>query len=372
MTGPAKNLLKKSIGIFLAVFFAPHMVSAATLIGVSSVSAIEKGETVPIEWYLDTEGDTINAVELGLVFSAETLDLTAEPGRSLISLWVKSPSANNELGLVTLVGGAPGGLTGVVPLFRTNATGVVEGPAVFALTPDSRVYLHDGSGTEKEVVLPQFQLSVVPAQKPTIISKTHPDQNAWYQKTNVELAFPYDPTKKYGYTFTNDFNSFPGDVPQETMGTVSYKNIFDGVYYFRLSERAAEGTVQDKGVYRVQIDRTPPESFTPLIATSTDLYDGESFLSWSTVDKTSGIAYYRVRTGFFGFWRDATSPQKLSRPLVGDTVRVRAYDTAGNYFDAFAPFPGYVSVPIFYTLIGLLGALLALCGVYSRRKDVHS
>lgn len=370
MTGPAKT--QKAVAAYAvlsAVFFAlVPSASAATLIGVSSVSAIQEGETVPIEWYLDTEGETVNAVELGLTFSSETLSLTAEPGRSLIPLWVRSPSVHRELGIVTLVGGAPGGLTGVVPLFRTNVRGMTEGLAVFSLTDDSRVYLHDGAGTPRTVTLPQFQLAVVEARQPSITSKTHSDQNAWYRTTEAKFAFPYNAGKKYSYTFTSDFNRFPGNEPQETTGAVSYENLPDGVHYFRLAEISSDTEVQDKGVYRIQIDTTPPESFVPLVATSTDLWGGKPFLSFASIDKTSGVRSYEVKKGHLGFSKAASSPHPLSRPLVGDSIRIRAYDAAGNYTDAVVSYPGYISAPLFYALLVLFGAAVGTYAVYSRRK----
>ncbi len=363
---------QKAVLTLLAVFFVLgwHMPAAhaASLIGVSSVPSIQQGESVPIEWYLDTEGAIINAVDLTLVFSSDTLEVAAEPGRSLVSLWVEPPTARNAEGVVTLVGGIPGGLSGVVPLFRTNVTGRAAGPAVFALSASSKAYLHDGSGTPVAIELPQFQLAVGSSTAAFARSSTHPDQEQWYRAQDVKLAFPYDASASYRYTFTQDFNRFPDGEAQETDGSLTYTDLADGVYFFRVVETGADGAATDKGVFRVQIDRTPPEAFTPLLATSTDLFDGKPFLSFATVDKTSGITRYEVRSGWFGRSREARSPYAASRPLLGDSVRVRAYDAAGNSQDAYVSYPGVIGTLTLITILAVLGVILGIGIRYSRKK----
>ena len=72
-----------------------------------------------------------------------------------------------------------------------------------------------------------------------------------------------------------------------------------------------------------------PESFTPIVSHSNEIYDGEYFLVFSTQDKNSGIDYYEVSEGDELF-KIATSPHLLKNQNLDERIRVRAIDKAGN------------------------------------------
>lgn len=115
----------------------------------------------------------------------------------------------------------------------------------------------------------------------------------------------------------------------------------------------AEGQIP---VYTAPKDTDPPEIFTPILA------DQEQFGGWvvvfATQDKGSGLAYYEVREGLFG-WERAESPYLLEDQKLHSTITVKAVDEAGNErlanLDALNAQPWYVN-GIFW---GILAIVLA-------------
>ena len=76
-------------------------------------------------------------------------------------------------------------------------------------------------------------------------------------------------------------------------------------------------------------DKTPPESFEIIAGQDVSVFEGKKFLSFSAVDKQSGIKYYEVREGDLPPTRsDGTYVlQNQDKPTK---VVVVAYDAAGN------------------------------------------
>jgi hypothetical protein len=76
-----------------------------------------------------------------------------------------------------------------------------------------------------------------------------------------------------------------------------------------------------------------PEDFTPFVANDPTIFDGKSFLVFSTVDKISGIDHYEVRESFFGWdgrYIEAVSPYLLNDQTLKSRIYVKAVDKAGN------------------------------------------
>jgi hypothetical protein len=83
-------------------------------------------------------------------------------------------------------------------------------------------------------------------------------------------------------------------------------------------------------------DTLPPEPFTPLIASSTEIFGGKNFLVFAAQDKGSGIAYYEIKEvgsvilGLITPWRRGESPYLLTDQGLGSKIYVKAVDKAGN------------------------------------------
>jgi hypothetical protein len=159
---------------------------------------------------------------------------------------------------------------------------------------------------------------------------------------------------------------------QPALKEFKYNNLPDGIYYFKANAKTGPSQWSEAGVFRVRIDSTPPESFEPTIATDPGIYNGSKFVSFSTVDKTSGISHYMVRVGTFGKFKNATSPMQLQRPVFGSFVYVKAFDNAGNETTEKISYPGLISqtmlILICLILIGLI--LIALLSKFKKRKEV--
>jgi hypothetical protein len=78
------------------------------------------------------------------------------------------------------------------------------------------------------------------------------------------------------------------------------------------------------------VDTTPPDPFTPEIASDSALFGGQYFLVFAATDQQSGIDHYEVREGSSS-WVTATSPYLLKDQTLSHSIAVRAFDKAGNF-----------------------------------------
>src|SRR3989344_4660660 len=90
--------------------FSHRFADAAILYSGSAYQTVAQGQTFVVDWFVDTEGESLNSLSLKLKYSTDTLEaIRAEPGNSILSLWVASPSYSNESGEINLIGGTPAG-----------------------------------------------------------------------------------------------------------------------------------------------------------------------------------------------------------------------------------------------------------------------
>jgi hypothetical protein len=115
------------------------------------------------------------------------------------------------------------------------------------------------------------------------------------------------------------------------------------------------------------IDRNPPESFIPVITQDKDIFDGKSFLVFSTVDKGSGIDHYEVLEDRYFFWDKyvvAESPYLLKNSKWTHSIYVKAFDKAQNYrWEKLSTQNEIFSLKY----LGLFGIILVIC-IYFLRK----
>lgn len=108
-----------------------------------------------------------------------------------------------------------------------------------------------------------------------------------------------------------------------------------------------------------EIDKIPPLSF------NIDLVEGSLFsrtptlLVFSTSDTDSGVKTYEIKIGAGG-WREAKSPEPVSRGFFSRNIIVRAYDFYGNFQEANITLPGIFSSKFLLTILivimsGILG-----------------
>ncbi|MEZ4180034.1 MAG: hypothetical protein R3B41_00740 [Candidatus Doudnabacteria bacterium] len=106
---------------------------------------------------------------------------------------------------------------------------------------------------------------------------------------------------------------------------------------FRLGGQnlSLDSQIKDQIYDQNRPDNEPPEAFTPQIAQSDQVYNGQWFVSFAAVDKQSGIEYYEVQETKNGriksdLWVKAESPYLLQDQNLQSYVYVTAVDRAGN------------------------------------------
>jgi hypothetical protein len=162
--------MRKLIGtILISVAFVaiPAFVDAAQLRFDIPDDEIYEGDVFRVNIMLDSKEKAINAAQVDLDFSKETLDIvSAEKGKSILKLWINEPAYSNALALASFIGGLPDpgfkdndGLVGFIH-FKAKQTG----PASLSFRESTtRVLLNDGMGTEVEINLQSAFFNVLAA-----------------------------------------------------------------------------------------------------------------------------------------------------------------------------------------------------------------
>ncbi len=357
------------------------------------------GNTFTVSVYVNTGGQSINAVRADLSFPPDKLQIVSPTtGKSFIQIWVSQPTYSNEDGTMTFQGTIPtpgimtdAGLISTVT-FRVKAPGT----AAVRILDTSQVLLNDGRGTN---ILGQttdgiYYLTLPPPEGPIVTSRTNPDQEKWYAVKTVtfEWTSPTD-IQGYSYTLDQDPAGEPDDVSEGTNTEVAYNNLADGVYYFHIKSlrQGAWGGITD---YVVHIDNTPPAVFTINISPSDYTSNQRPIIDFGTTDQTSGMDHYELKIVALNvpaalttqdstpFFIEVSPPYSMQLAEGSYNIIARAYDEAGNYYQAEQKLS--VVKPVFeiiaadglriggvYTMpwpyVGIIGAILLAILLYFGR-----
>ena len=102
------------------------------------------GDTIPVRVFIDTEGESINAIGLKINYPEDKIKLeSVGNGNSIINFWVN-----------ILTGVVVGGYQGDAGLIsQLNFKALTAGAAAVSLENESEVYLNDGQGTRAALKL---------------------------------------------------------------------------------------------------------------------------------------------------------------------------------------------------------------------------
>lgn len=355
------------ISAVLAVFVAPLFgVSYGSLL----VTAAEKpaataslyltppsgsfavGSTFTVSIFLNTAGQTINAIQADLTFPADRLQVVSpSSGKSFIETWVAQPSYSNSHGTLRFQGAipAPGVATSAGLVSSITFRVVNTGTATIRFMDTSRVLLNNGFGTD---VLGQmtngiYTLTVPPPQGPIVTSPTNPDQTKWYKTNAVTLqwapALPF-PVQGYSYVINDSPTDTPDDTSEGLNTFVTYRNLTDGLHYFHL--KALRGGVWG-GVtdFAIRVDNNPPAATEINVSPGKYTASQDIILQFGSTDSASGVDHYELKVIALApshaaenqntpFFSEVTSPYIMHLPLGRYDVFVRVFDVAGNYYQA--------------------------------------
>ena len=366
--------MKKSFLILFSIFYFlfSRQAQAAVLYSQAANQDVYEGQTFVVDWYLDTEEQAINVINLGLKFSKDNLEVSEiNPGNSLVNLWVKTPVADNQNGTINLTGGITSGInSSKVPIFRTVFRAKAAGSAFIDLDPASQILLSDGRGSStvlkfKNEIFNIYPKDFLPVQ---VSSRTHPNPDVWYHDRDVAIKFDPKPGVEYSYSFSSNIEIVPDDQALVVPAEISYPGRPDGIYYFKLNSKNNAGIWQEASVFRVQIDATAPEPFTPEIGSDSGIFDGQKFVSFSTVDKTSGILHYKVKFGWFTSLKIIENNYiQIPKFFVGNQIKILAFDNAGNIREARVAYNEIPQWPVYVSALAILSAIIWIIWVIIKK-----
>jgi hypothetical protein len=276
------------ISLIFIFLFLPLVAKGAILYFEPSKGEYHLGDTFIVDLRIDTEEECINTVKAIVSFPKDLLEVKDfSTGNSILSLWLESPKIDQKEGLISFVGGIPGGFCGPLPgepekpnllgriIFRVVSRDVSRSLAQVAFRNDSQVLLNDGFGTPAKLTLKEAIFTILPEKL---------------------------------------------EIPKEEW-----------------QEELAK-------------DDIPPEPFEIKISQDPNIFGGKYFIVFSTTDKQTGIDHYEVKEGKRN-WKKAESPYLLEDQSLKSKILVKAVDKAGNeriaeYVPPQKPFLWWIIIPI--------------------------
>jgi hypothetical protein len=267
----------------LIFFCVPSYTHAALLYFDPAEASVFRGDTITLGLRIDTDEDEcINTVDAVITYDEGIRAIDVSRGDSILSIWVEDPIIDEAKRTITFAGGIPGGyckralgdpsLTNVIAqiVFRSPGftVGAKENPSIkISISPESRVLLHDGSGTEAPL---RTQDAVV-----ALLGTAGPEGSDTWRDTVADDVVP------------------PGDFSITlTQDEAAFSNKYFIVW-----------NTQDKqsGIDHYEVMEEPLE----------DLYS----FTWGRADAP---------------WKRVESPYVLEDQTLNSTLRVKAIDKAGN------------------------------------------
>ncbi len=304
---------------------------------------IARGETVPVQVVVDTEGESINVIQGAVTYPTELVDIVeVRRGSSILTLWPEPPTVDHARGVVRFVGGVPNGrIARDAEVLTLLVAGQHSGSGLMSFdTSQSTVLLNDGAATPTPVSgLPvPLTVSARTYAAPTLLSDTHPDQTRWLPDRDFRVRWTVYPRMDYSFQLSPERTAEPDDRPDDTTGEMFYPALTDGIWYFTLKERLVGGSWSEVARYRVMIDASPPRlTHSEIIR---DEPSGEWLFVFGADDVPSGIERLEVKlvrpsSRWYPFVRDTAwqvveTPVRLGHQPFRGAVALRAYDEAGN------------------------------------------
>ncbi|MCK5475333.1 MAG: hypothetical protein KAI71_01985 [Candidatus Pacebacteria bacterium] len=334
---------------FIAIFFilfmvAPFVAKASDVFFIPQNLQYHNNDTFIKNVYIDTKDKNINVVRSEITFNPDVLEvIDIIKGESIIKLWTEEPIISNVEGLIKFSGGVPNGYKGSELVLKIIFKTKNEGDCQLDFS-QTEIFLNDGKGTKDDVNIIENNCNIIEKQKSfiKIVSNSHPDENKWYNDDHFSLHWDLIKNAEYSYLIGKDSLVVPDTIADKPegdlvwMGSMSYKGLEDGIYYFHLREKLQNEEYSQKITFRAMIDVTSPEK---LFAQVTEI-EGKKYLVFRAEDRTSGIDRYKIvetkeKKQFQKIkneidWKEVSSPYLLEDQGLGSMIKIKAVDKAGN------------------------------------------
>jgi len=299
-----RNLNSKFKILIIIFLLLPFFAGAQSLLLKSAKTTYQAGDSFQVTLSINTEGKQINTIAGTVKLLTSNLQLLdVRYGSSILTLWVERPKINASAGTISFAGGVPGGFSGSSGPILSFGVRAKSEGSAEIKLSDFSILLNDGLGTEIKNV------------------------GLGSLKLTIQKAAPppkVPPTK-------------PAEPPKP------------------------------KEEYIPPPDTIPPESFIPMISKHPTVAGNKYFVSFSAVDKDSGVAYYEIRerpriitqiTAKFDKGPERAEPPYILKIQHWPTeVNLKAYDQAGNAVSAAATKPPSTILTTFAVVILLLGSI---------------
>lgn len=195
--------------ILSGAMLLPATVFAARIYLVPTSTEVHVGDTITIDVMLDTEQESVNAVDLAIIYPQLFSIKSISRSGSVMTLWIQDPNFNAKN--IVLQGGVPGGIvTGRGIIARVVVRASAVGTGILVPDPSSKVLLNDGSGTPAHLTVSSLTLnvsarapSVAPGDpEPTVSDTTSPN--------SFSIDIGTDPSVFSGKHFASFFTTDAG------------------------------------------------------------------------------------------------------------------------------------------------------------------
>ena len=212
------NKKNKLSSVFVVLFFlifllSAKQTSAAEVSFGSNNKVVNIGDTVAVDVLINTEGESVNVVD-GNITIPSGLDLIdikeLSSANSALSQWVRTPSWLKKDGIISFVGGLPGGLNNSSSsLFRIFFTANSAGQVTF-LPSDVKVYANDGLATLVGVHVTPLTITINQADGSSIKDELQATVTKDYKApANINIDLGQDSSLFDGQKFINISASDP-------------------------------------------------------------------------------------------------------------------------------------------------------------------
>lgn len=368
-----RTILTLTLGLVFFILSASYAYAATVIVSPAS-GTYTSGQSFTATIQVNPQGKSINAVEAKLSFDNTKLSVVSvSKTGSAFSLWTTEPKFSNSAGTIDFGGGSPSPFSSISTIMTVTFRATAEGSADVKVVSASALAA-DGLGTDvysgstnatytigaaattptptETTKQPEKETDDTsnaaitfgdPPRAPEVGSQTFLDPELWYPtKSGVfvwELPFDIDSLALDIATTADAEPKTVYDPPIEEFVT-NDEILHDGIQYLTIQfhNQVGWGAILHR---MVKVDTIPPEPFIVKVQTG-NTSSAFPLLSFEAEDLTSGIARYEMTIADaepIAVTPDEAKLGYLLKDLEDGTytVRVKAYDYAGNMTEASVP-----------------------------------